>query len=48
MTTIKIYTVEEVAEMLSINKQTVLRFIREGKIKAKKMKISIMMNFFRN
>lgn len=37
MTIEKLYGAEEIAEVLSINKQTVLRFIREGKIKALKV-----------
>ena len=32
----KLYTPQEIAEILRINEQTVLRFIREGKIKAVK------------
>jgi excisionase family DNA binding protein len=33
----KLFTVDEVADAFRINKQTVLRFIREGKIKAYKV-----------
>jgi len=33
----KLYTVPEVAELLSLNPQTVKQFIREGRIKAKKV-----------
>lgn len=33
----KLFTSEELAEVLKINKQTVLRFIRENKIKAVKI-----------
>lgn len=36
-TTDHLYTPKEVAELLQINMQTVLRFIREGKIKAIKV-----------
>jgi len=32
----KTYTAEEVAQITKINKGTILRFIREGKLKAKK------------
>ncbi|MCD6220685.1 helix-turn-helix domain-containing protein [bacterium] len=33
----KLYTVPEVAELLSLNPQTVKLFIREGRIKAKRV-----------
>lgn len=37
MTTHTLFTPKEVANLLKINKETVLRFIREGKIKAIKI-----------
>lgn len=37
MTTQILYTTEEIAKMLKINKETLLRFIREKKIKAIKI-----------
>ena len=33
---INLYNVDQVAKALQLNKQTILRFIREGKIKATK------------
>lgn len=37
MTLEKLYTTKEVAEHLQLNEQTVMRFVREKRIKAKKV-----------
>lgn len=34
---LKVYTVEEVAELMTVTKITVYNWIREGKLKAKKI-----------